>query len=1246
VSDDRRLIEDYLPIQAISTEASREKSIRKGHISTLHLWWARRPLVACRAAVYSALVPASRFQPANGPEEKRGSLGRANAAKFVERLCKYPGDARVIAEAQQHILEAHAERLTQEKRAENGGTGILPVTVEDILQDRAPRPKVLDMFAGGGAIPLEALRLGCEAYALDLNPVAHIIELCTLVYPQKYGKPDPAAKGSAKDGTWAGLAEEVRYWGQWVLKKVKTEIGDLYPSIPDPNYQKPGGPGFQPGSARSQPGHSHLVQGDLFTRRNLPHWQIGGSTYFVTFRTKDLELPSEARKLVFDACRYFDGQRYTLWTAVVMPDHVHLLLQPKEQEPGQWWSLSDILHSIKSFTANQINKLLKHEGSVWQDESFDRIVRDEEEFLEKWNYIRNNPVKRGLCSELESWDAFYERGGQASVGQALVEQASSLLQSPGKMPVPPNHGKAKPGGPGFQSGQKDLPGYLTPVAYLWTRTVRCKNPSCGATVPLVKQTWLCKKKGRYAALKLVAQASSLGEHSQDGCATKKVRFEVVEADSEKGLGFDPAAFSKGGNATCPFCGTVADADYVQTQGKEKRVGAQLMAVVCTQPATKGKTYLSASDLPVDYLPDEQMIRQRIDGLCKKTGLLVPHEPISPSRPSPNARGLSAVTRHGLTTFGDLFTSRQMLCLLTFVAAVREAHQIMVGQADPMVGQASSLSQSPGKMPGLPTPRSYDGERARAVATYLSILVDRLADYNSALCHWHNTRELIGHTFGRQALPMVWDFSELAPFGDASGSPEGAIEWIVGVAEAQANTGLAATVSRGSATTLPWPDAFFDAVITDPPYYDNVPYADISDFFYVWLKRTIGHLYPEHFATELTPKKTEATALSSRHGGDMKKATAEYERMMLESFQQACRVLKPDGQMVVVYAHKTTLGWATLVDAMRRAGFTVTEAWPLDTEMGARLLAMDTAALASSIFLVARKRNGSPGFQPGRFQPVTAQSTGKMPVPPSLIGSYEDDVRPELERIVRERVETLWEMGIVGADLVIAAVGAGLRAFTRFERVEYANGEEVPAEKFLAEVEGVVLETLLEKIFDAPRSGVAAVDGPSRFYVLWRYTYKAAELDAGEAIVFTYAQPVELDGQRGLSSGSRALVEKKKAKYRLRDFTERGDEVKLGLPDPQIGMPAPLIDVLHRVLWLMENEPRALGKFLEETRPDRERLRLVAQALAGAGLKGKAEEGAKMLVTTTAAEQAALGKLLANWRTLIESSAIPLFELRS
>lgn len=329
-----------------------------------------------------------------------------------------------------------------------------------------------------------------------------------------------------------------------------------------------------------------------------------------------------------------------------------------------------------------------------------------------------------------------------------------------------------------------------------------------------------------------------------------------------------------------------------------------------------------------------------------------------------------------------------------------------------------------------------------------------------------------------------------------------------------------------------------------------------------------------------------------------------------SFSEAHRVLKPNGPMVVVYAHKTTLGWSTLVDALRLAGFTVTEAWPIHTERPGRLRAQESAALASSIFLVARKRQGME------------------------TGSYEDEVRPELERIVRERVDSLWKMGITGADLVIAAVGAGLRAFTRFSRVEYANGEEVPAKKFLAEVEGVVLETLLEKIFGMAGSGVAAVDGPSRFYVLWRYAYKAAEIEGGEAIVFTYSQEVELDGPNGLSSGSRALIEKKKGRYRLRDFTERGHDEKLGLADED-GRPAPLVDVLHRILWLIENEPRHLPRFLDEAHPDRERLRVVAQALAGPSLKGKTEEKAMALVATTAPEQAALDKLTANWRALVD-----------
>jgi putative DNA methylase len=1026
---DLRLIEDYLPIEAISKEASREKSVRRGHISTLHLWWARRPLVACRAAVYGALVPADRWvqeiSVKNGDGKnveafKNGTkkgLNRKHAKEFVTKLCRYPKtdptkaeDIKIkreteaaIAEAQKHILHAHAERLTKEL-ADANKVAKTPawveefkfngerVTYDDIIAGRAPRPRVLDMFAGGGAIPLEALRLGCEAYALDLNPVAHIIQLCTLVYPQKYGKPDPNARGMTGpenangETTWGGLAEEVRYWGNWVLDRVRKEIGDLYPLIPDPEHKKPSRKDAKAAARIGASGKQLAINGD------------------------------EEDEVV----------------AVDVPE-----------------------------------------------------------------------------------------------------------------------------------------GYLLPIAYLWTRTVRCKNPSCGAAVPLAGQTWLCKKDHRVVALEMKTPRGA-----------KAVDFALRTADSEDELGFDPSDFSSGGNATCRFCGTVADSEYVKAEGCAQRMARQLIATVCVRPGSKGKIYLDA-DSTNDGNIDEHA-EETIRRLLQRTGITVPDEPIIT-----DAKNSNWIRLYGFLTFGQLFTPRQLACLLAFSSAVRELQTV------------------------LPS-HGIDAARTKALRTLLAAFVDRIADYNSNCCIWEAGGEFIKSTFSQKGLPMMWDFVELAPFGGASGSPAGAIGWITAVIKAEGFAAEGGRVSRGSALSMPYDTASLDVVVTDPPYYDNVPYADISDYFYVWLKRSVGDLYPEHFAATGTPKKGEAVADGTRHGNDRAKAERAYEEMMRGAFAEASRALKPSGQMTVVYAHKTTLGWSTLVDALRRAGFIVSEAWPLDTERPGRVRAIDSAALASSIFLVARKRAVAAG-----------------------IGNYEDDVQPELQQIVRERVETLWELGIAGADLVIACVGAGLRAFTKYEKVEYANGEEVPAEKFLAEVEGVVLDTMMGKLFGQSGTSVSAIDAASRFYVLWRFVYKVAEIDSGEAIVFTYAQHVELDGPNGLSDGKDALVEKKKAKYRARDFTERGKYEKLGLPRDS-GEAAPLIDVLHRVLWLMENAPRKLGEFLDDARPDRERLRVLAQSLAGAALSGKTEEEAEKLVSTTPAEQAALGKLLANWRGLIES----------
>jgi len=991
--EDRRLIEDYLPIKAISKEASREKSVRKGHISTLHLWWARRPLVACRAAVYGALVPADQFRPKNGPPEKRNSLGRANAAKFLERLCKYPGNPQVIKEAERHILEAHAERLARETGEK--------VTIEDIKQGRAPRPKVLDMFAGGGAIPLEALRLGCEAHALELNPVAHIIELCTLVYPQKYGKPDLNARGmtgpeNEKDEkTWGGLSNEMRYWGSWVLEKVREEIVDIYAPIPDPEYK-----GERPGI---------------------------------------------------------------------------------EIKKGHW------VERGKSTNT-----------------------------LEEWAGIGNDPPR----------------------------------------------------------------GYLTPVAYLWTRTVGCKNPSCGASVPLVKQTWLCKKKGRYVALKIIAPKKET-----------RVRFEVVEAMTEQDLGFDPLVGSKGGNATCPFCGTVADSNYVKAEGCAKRMGQEMMAVACTRVGERGKVYISNNDLPSHFCPDSNAILNRIVELCQKTGLTTPNEPIVN-----DAKNALFCILYGITKWEDVFSPRQLLSLLSFAAAIKQ-------------GQHEMLQHG------------YNKEMLKVVVTYLATILDRLADFNSSLCIFNYTggRGVV-HTFGRQALPMVWDFAETNPFNPAGAS------WTSGIRDVpaglkDADLPLFAMVERGSATQLPWQDSTVDVVITDPPYYDNVPYADISDFFYVWLKRTIGDLYPEHFAALGTPKKKEAVADALRHDGDKKRAKLAYEKMMFQSFAESYRVLKPGGNLTVVYAHKTTLGWTTLVDALRRAGFTVTEAWPLNTEKPGRLRAQKSAALASSIFLVARKRDES------------------------RTGFYESDVRFNLKNIVHEKVKALWEMGITGADIVIASVGAGLRAFTRFARVEYDNGEEVPAERFLAEVETIVLETILNRLSkevgdNSGQFSLSGVDPTTRFYILWRYTYKYSVLVAGEAIVFANGTHVELDGPNGLSIGTRALLEKKKGKYRLRDFSDRGSDKNLGQM-MEDGQPSPMIDALHRALWLLENRPGELPIFLQEAQPNREQMRLVAQALGGPALKG-----GELGDISPHAELSALAKLTANWKSVIEGAVLTVREKKA
>lgn len=868
--DFRRFIEESFPVKEVGEASAKEKNTRQGHISTLHIWWARRPLVASRATAYAALTPAPK--DAEEWQKKRD---------FIVQLSQWDNsnNQSLLERARREILEA------------NGGVP----------------PKVLDPFSGGGSYPLEALRLGCESYANDYNPVAVLIEKATLEFPQKFGRPFEGMPDWAKPQT-AGTK------GLGGKKKSKKKV-EKQPAL------------FEP--------------------------------------TTDSE-PTDFNPLL-NAVRYW----------------------------SEW-----ILEEVRK--------------------------------------------------ELEM---FY---------------------------------------PSDTDGSK-------PVGYIWAHTIPCQNPACAQHIPLMRQFWLAIKNNKKISVFLRVEKG-------------KIETSIIGDTHDKWPeSFDP---EKGTVAravvVCPICGTTIDNKTTRRIFREGGTSQKMMAVVLATDGKVGKKYRlpTSNDIKIFEKAKIKLGTKRQE-LSAQWGL----DPV-PDEVLPVMSGVFNAPIYGMDTWGKLFNPRQALSLVTFADAVRRAHTEMCNE-------------------------SSNIEFNRAVTTYLGIMVDRLASSNNSLSRWQPAGEKIADVFGRQALPMLWDYVEPNQLHGKSRS------WNELFKDIENNIINLSQISKSSpsikstnssATRLSYPDEYFDAILTDPPYYNSVPYADLSDFFYVWLKRTIGHLYPELFIAPLTPKAEEITEMA---GWDSvrypNKDKSFFEDNLLLAFREMQRILKPNGVAVIVYAHKSTEGWETVINALLDSGLTVTGAWPLNTEMQSRLRASESAALASSIYIVTRK--------------MPRQPTG-----------FYNDVRTELNQHLDAKLHRLWEEGIGGADFFIAAIGSAIEVFGKYEQVMDYEGNIVRADRLLEEVRSIATNYAVKQIL---HNGFAAEITPmARFYVLWRWNYGEALVPFDEANKLAHSCGLDLS----LQFSKNGFIKKEK------DFVRMLGPQWRKLDD--LDDPRDMIDVMHKALLLWEKGQRS------------------------------------------------------------------------
>lgn len=525
-------------------------------------------------------------------------------------------------------------------------------------------------------------------------------------------------------------------------------------------------------------------------------------------------------------------------------------------------------------------------------------------------------------------------------------------------------------------------GEATVIAWIWARTVKCPNPACGCEMPMASTFVLSKKKGKEAWVKPIPEGN-------------KIRFEVQSGKCPK----EYESFKIGRSALfkCPCCGEVTTDAYVKQHGKAHELGCQLMAVV--GEGKHGRIYLS---------PDaEQAVAANIPAPESYPSGAMPENPRWFSPPA-----------FGMTEYSDLFTNRQLTALTTFSTLVAEAQ----AKAEADAVAAGVTNDHIALSAGGSGARAY-GE---AVGVYLAFSVDRLADFSTSVSRWSVTNEKPMNCFSKQAIPMTWDFPEANPMGNAVGSFSTIVSYVTSCIEK-----LPSCAFNGTAIQF---DAQSDCglrnimVSTDPPYYDNIGYADLSDFFYVWMRQALKNAYPKLFRTMLVPKAEELVATPYRFEGSTEKARDFFEDGMLHTCQQIYQYAREDVPVTIYYAYKqsdtdekdaekqtASTGWETMLSAIIKAGFAITGTWPMRTEQTYRAISMGTNALASSIVLVCRKR------------PADAPQATRR----SLIAELKRELRPALKK--------LQESNIAPVDLAQSAIGPGMGVYSRYARVLEADG---------------------------------------------------------------------------------------------------------------------------------------------------------------------------------------------------------------